>query len=100
MFWDFLSLVPESIHQVTILMSDRGIPKDYRHMHGFSSHTFKMVNAQGVAHWVKLHFKSEQGIENFTDEEGTRIAGEDPDYATRDLFESIEKGDFPAWKAY
>jgi catalase len=100
MFWDFLSLVPESNHQVTILMSDRGIPRSYRHMNGYSSHTFKFINAQGLPYWVKLHFKTEQGIENWTDEEGTRIAGEDPDYATNDLFQSIEKGEYPAWRFY
>jgi len=100
MFWDFLSLVPESIHQVTILMSDRGIPRDFRHMDGFSSHTFKFVNAKGEQFWTKMHFKSEQGNETFTDEEGERIAGEDPDHATRDLFETIEKGNFPAWRFY
>jgi catalase len=100
MFWDFLSLVPESVHQVTILFSDRGIPRTYRHMNGYSSHTFKMVNKDGKAHWVKFHFKTEQGIECLTQEEADRIAGTNPDYATEDLFEAIAKKDFPAWKAY
>ncbi len=92
MFWDFLSLTPESLHQVTILFSDRGIPKDYRHMNGYSSHTFKLVNKEGKQYWVKFHFKTEQGIENLTQEEGDRIAGENSDHATEDLFNSIAKG--------
>jgi len=100
MFWDFLSLTPESLHQVTILFSDRGIPRTYRHMDGFSSHTFKMVNKDGKASWVKFHFKTEQGIECLTQEEGDRIAGTNPDYATEDLFEAIARKEFPAWKAY
>lgn len=100
MFWDFLSLTPESIHQVTILFSDRGIPKTYRHMNGYSSHTFKLVNKEGKQFWVKFHFKTEQGIECLTQEEADRIAGENPDYATEDLFNSIAKGEFPAWRAY
>lgn len=100
MFWDFLSLTPESLHQVTILFSDRGIPKDYRHMNGYSSHTFKLVNKEGKQYWVKFHFKTEQGIENLTQEEGDRIAGENSDHATEDLFNSIAKGEFPAWRAF
>jgi catalase len=98
MFWDFLSLTPESIHQVTILFSDRGTPKGYRHMNGYSSHTFKWYNEKGEYFWVQYHFKTEQGIENFTRAEATRMAGENPDYATRDLRETIEKGNFPSWK--
>ncbi|MDY0042277.1 MAG: catalase [Desulforhabdus sp.] len=97
MFWDFLSLTPESIHQVTILFSDRGTPKSYRHMHGFSSHTFKWYNQKGEAFWVQYHFKTDQGIQNLTREEATQLAGEDPDHATRDLFDSIEKGEYPSW---
>jgi len=100
MFWDFLSLTPESIHQVTILFSDRGIPKTFRHMNGYSSHTFKLVNKEGKQYWCKFHFKTEQGIENLTQEEADRIAGTNPDWATEDLFNSIAKGDFPAWRAY
>jgi len=95
--WDFASLVPESIHQFTILFSDRGTPNGYRHMNGFSSHTLKLVNDKGVAHWVKFHFKTDQKIKNFTAEEATTLSGSDPDYATRDLFEAIEKGQFPSW---
>jgi catalase len=98
MFWDFLSLTPESIHQVTILFSDRGTPKGHRHMNGYSSHTFKWYNEKGEYFWVQYHFKTEQGIENFSRQEASRIAGENADYATRDLYEAIEKGDYPAWK--
>ncbi|MBM7646127.1 catalase [Scopulibacillus daqui] len=98
--WDFFSLSPESLHQVTILFSDRGIPRTWRHMHGYGSHTFKWTNEDGESVWVKYHFKTEQGIENLTAEEAKKIAGEDPDYATRDLYQSIEKGDYPAWTLY
>jgi catalase len=97
MFWDFLSLTPESIHQVTILFSDRGTPGTYRHMNGYSSHTFKWYNAKGEFFWVQYHFKTEQGIKNLTREEVTRISGEDPDHATRDLYDAIARGDFPSW---
>jgi len=97
MFWDFLSLVPESLHQLTILFSDRGTPDGYRHMNGYGSHTFKNVNAQGKAYWVKYHFKTDQGIKNFTNEEAERIAGENPDYAQQDLFEAIARKEFPSW---
>ncbi|WP_121611246.1 catalase KatA [Mesobacillus foraminis] len=98
--WDFWSLSPESLHQVTILMSDRGIPATLRHMHGFGSHTFKWVNKEGEAVWVKYHFKTEQGIKNLAPDVAAKIAGENPDYHTEDLFNAIEKGDFPAWKLY
>ncbi|MGB2987884.1 MAG: catalase [Phycisphaerae bacterium] len=98
MFWDFLSLTPESIHQVTILFSDRGTPKTYRHMNGYSSHTFKWYNAKGEHFWVQYHFKAEQGIQNLTREEATRLAGENPDHATHDLFDSIKHGEYPAWR--
>ena len=99
-FWDFFSRTPESTHQVTILFSDRGTPRTYRHMHGFGSHTFKWVNADGKAVWVKYHFKTEAGVQNFTAEEAARVAGEDPDHATRDLFEHIRSGQEAVWKAY
>jgi catalase len=98
MQWDFWSLSPESIHQVTFLMSDRGTPRTWRHMHGFSSHTFLWVNAGGERFWVKYHFKTEQGIQNFTDAEAKAMSAEDPDFHRRDLFESIKKGDYPAWR--
>ncbi|MFB9326233.1 catalase KatA [Paenibacillus aurantiacus] len=98
--WDFWSLSPESLHQVTILMSDRGIPATLRHMHGFGSHTFKWVNADGQAVWVKYHFKTEQGIRNLDVELAARLAGEQPDYHIEDLFRAIDQGDFPAWTLY
>jgi len=98
MFWDFLSLTPESIHQVTILFSDRGTPRTYRNMNGYAGHTFMWFNEKGEYFWTKLHFKSEQGIDNFTGEEADKMRGIDPDCATRDLFESIAKGDFPSWR--
>jgi catalase len=100
MFWDFLSLTPESVHQVTVLFSDRGTPKNYRHMNGYSGHTFMWYNEKGEHFWVKIHFITEQGIKTLTRQEAARTAGEDPDHATRDLFLSIKKGDPPAWKVY
>ncbi|GAE46979.1 catalase [Mesobacillus boroniphilus JCM 21738] len=98
--WDFWSLSPESLHQVTILMSDRGIPATFRHMHGFGSHTFKWTNAEGDGVWIKYHFKTEQGVKNLAADVAAKIAGENPDYHTEDLFNAIEAGDFPAWKLY
>ncbi|MED3979150.1 catalase KatA [Priestia megaterium] len=98
--WDFWSLSPESLHQVSILMSDRGIPATLRHMHGFGSHTFKWVNAEGDGVWVKYHFKTDQGIKNLSPDVAAKLAGENPDYHTEDLFNAIEKGDFPSWKLY
>ncbi|WP_367373154.1 catalase [Pseudomonas lini] len=95
--WDFWSLSPEALHQITILMSDRGIPDGYRHMHGFGSHTFSLINAQGVRHWVKWHYKTQQGIKNLDPAVAAQLAGTDPDYAQRDLFNAIERGDFPKW---
>ncbi len=98
MFWDFLSLTPESIHQVTILFSDRGTPKTYRHMNGYSSHTFKWYNDKGEYFWVQYHFKTEQGIQNLTAAEAEVMKGKDPDHATRDLHETIERGKYPSWR--
>jgi catalase len=98
--WDFWSLSPEALHQVTILMSDRGIPATFRHMHGFGSHTFKWTNAEGDGVWIKYHFKTEQGVKNLTADVAAQIAGENPDFHTEDLFNAIEAGDFPAWKLY
>lgn len=100
MMWDFWSLNPESLHQVLILMSDRGTPYGYRHMHGFGSHTFSMINANNELVWVKFHFKTQQGIKNFTNDEAVRMAGENPDFAQQDLCEAIENGNFPKWKLY
>lgn len=96
--WDFISLSPETTHQVTILFSDRGTPKSYREMNGYGSHTFKWVNSKGKAVWVKFHFKTETGIACWTREEALRLAGEDPDRATRDLFDHIQKGGEAVWK--
>jgi catalase len=98
MMWDFWSLSPESLHQVTILFSDRGTPDGYRHMDGFSSHTFSLINANNELFYVKWHFKTKQGIKNFTREGADGMRGQDPDYAQRDLFEAIKKGDFPKWR--
>ena len=95
--WDFWARHPESLHQVTILMSDRGIPKNYRQMHGFGSHTFSFVNADNERFYVKFHFKSAQGIENYTDAEAARVVGQDRESAQRDLYEAIEHGNFPKW---
>ena len=95
--WDFWSSLPEALHQVTITMSDRGIPKSYRHMHGFSSHAFSFINAENERVWVKFHFTTHQGIENLTDEEAATIIANDRESHQRDLYESIEKGDFPKW---
>ncbi len=97
MQWDFWTLSPESAHQVTILMSDRGIPRSWRHQHGFSSHTYSWVNAGGERFWVKYHFRTDQGIENLPMEEADQLAGEDPDYHRRDLFTAIDSGDAPSW---
>ena len=95
--WDFWSLSPETMHQVTILMSDRGIPASYRHMHGFGSHTYSFINDKNERFWVKFHFKTRQGIKNLTNDEAAQIIAKDRESNQRDLFESIEKGDFPSW---
>lgn len=100
MMWDFWSLNPESLHQVLILMSDRGTPYGYRHMHGFGSHTFSMINENNQRTWVKFHFKTKQGVKNFSNDEATKMAGENPDFAQEDLCNAIEKGDFPKWTMY
>ena len=97
MMWDFWSLNPESLHQVTTLMSDRGTPYGYRHMHGFSSHTFSFINSQNERHFVKFHFLTKQGIKNFTDAEAAQMKAQDPDFAQRDLLENIDAGNFPRW---
>jgi catalase len=98
MFWDFLSLTPESIHQVTILFSDRGTPRSFRHMNGYGSHTYMWYNAKGEYSWIKYHFKTLQGVQNFDGPEANRMRGIDPDVATRDLFQTIAKGEHPAWR--
>ncbi|NWO09135.1 catalase [Chromohalobacter salexigens] len=100
MQWDFWTLSPESAHQVTWLMGDRGIPKTWRHMNGYSSHTYMWANAQGEKFWVKYHFKTDQGIECLTQEEADRLAGEDSDYHMGDLYNAIQQGDYPSWTLY
>jgi catalase len=97
MFWDFLSLTPESLHQVTILFSDRGTPRSYRNMNGYSSHTYKWYNDGGEVFWVKYHFKTDHGIQNLTRQEAEHIKATDPDHATRDLSNAIKNGEFPSW---
>lgn len=96
--WDFWSLSPESLHQVTILMSDRGLPRSYRHIHGFGSHTYSLINASNERFWVKFHFRSMQGIENMTNEEAAAVIAQDRESSQRDLFEAIERGDYPKWR--
>jgi catalase len=98
--WDFWTNLPEALHQVTIVMSDRGIPATYRHMHGFGSHTYSFYNEAGERFWVKFHFRTQQGIKNLTDEEAAKLVGEDRESHQRDLFEAIERGDFPKWTMF
>jgi catalase len=98
MQWDFWTLTPESAHQVIILMSDRGTPRTWRNMHGYGSHTYSWMNAGGKRFWVKYHFKSVQGIENFTLDEAAAMAGNDPDFHRRDLWQAIANGDAPEWR--
>jgi catalase len=98
--WDFWTNLPEALHQVTIVMSDRGIPASYRHMHGFGSHTFSLINAKNERFWVKFHLHTQQGIKNLTDAEAEAIVGNCRESHQRDLYDSIEKGDFPKWTFY
>lgn len=98
--WDFWTLLPEALHQVTIVMSERGIPRSFRHMHGFGSHTFSMINAANQRHWVKFTFKTQQGIENLSDDEANRLIGADRESHLRDLFEHIEAGNYPKWTMF
>lgn len=98
MQWDFWSLNPEALHQMTILFSDRGLPDGYRHMHGFGSHTYSLISASGERVWCKFHFKSLQGCRNIDDARGAEIIGTDRESAQRDLFESIKEGDYPRWR--
>ncbi|XP_053624850.1 catalase [Plodia interpunctella] len=100
MFWDFITLRPETTHQILYLFGDRGIPDGYRHMNGYGSHTFKTVNAQGEVHWVKFHYKTDQGIKNLSVEKAAELASSDPDYSIRDLYNAIAKGDYPSWTFY
>jgi len=98
--WDFWTSLPEALHQITILMSDRGIPASFRHMHGFGSHTFSFINADNERFWVKFHFKTQQGIKNLTDQAAAELVGQDRESSQRDLYEAIEGGDFPRWTMY
>lgn len=97
MQWDFWSQCPESLHQVTILFSDRGIPASYRHLNGYGSHTYSFINAQGQRFWCKFHFKCNQGIRNWMDDHAAEIIGHDRESHQRDLFNAIAKGEFPSW---
>jgi catalase len=100
MQWDFWTLSPESAHQVTWLLGDRGTPYTYRHMNGYSSHTYMWINHSGEKFWVKYHFKTDQGIKCFTDEQAGEMAAEDPDFHRRDLWRSINEGEAPSWTLY
>src|ERR1700749_2166453 len=98
--WDFWSLLPEALHQVTIIMSDRGIPRSFREMHGFGSHTYSFINAENERFWVKFTFRTQQGIANLTDAEAEAVVAKDRESNQRDLFYSIENGDFPRWTLF
>jgi catalase len=98
--WDFWSQLPEALHQVTIVMSDRGIPKSFRHMHGFGSHAYSFINASNERIWVKFHYRTKQGIQNLSDAEADRIIGKDRESHQRDLFDSIGRGEYPQWTFY
>jgi len=98
--WDFWTSLPEALHQVTIVMSDRGIPATFRHMHGFGSHAYSFYNAQGERFWVKFHYLTQQGIQNLTDEQAAELVGRDRESHHRDLYEAIERGEFPKWTLY
>ena len=98
MMWDFWSLSPEALHQITILFSDRGTPDGFRFMNGFGSHTYSLINANNERVWVKFHFKTKQGIRNLSASAAELLAGENADYATQDLFHAIENGEFPQWR--
>lgn len=100
MVWDFFSHNPESLHQVMFLMSDRGTPYGYRHMHGYGSHTYSLINAANERCYVKFHFRTCQGIQNFTNEEAAGMRGIDPDFAQRDLLTAIDRGDYPKWRLH
>lgn len=97
MFWDFITLRPECMHQTMFLFSDRGTPDGYRHMNGYGSHTFKLVNSAGQPVYCKFHFKTDQGIKNLDADKAAELTGTDPDYAIRDLYNAIARGDYPSW---
>jgi catalase len=98
--WDFWSFSPEALHQITILFSDRGTPDGFRHMHGYSSHTYKWVNEKGEVFYVKNHFRTDQGVKNLTTKQAAELSATNKDYATEDLFVNIAKGNFPSWTWY
>ncbi|WP_164877296.1 catalase [[Pantoea] beijingensis] len=98
--WDFFSQLPEALHQLTIDFSDRGLPNSYRHVHGFGSHTYSFINDQQQRFWVKFHMKCQQGIQNLMDDEAETLIGKDRESSQRDLYDAIERGDFPRWKFY
>lgn len=98
--WDFWTNLPEALHQVTVVMSDRGIPRSFRQMHGFGSHTYSFINAENKRFWVKFTFKTQQGIQNLTDQEAEALVGKDRETHQRDLYEAIERGEYPRWKLY
>ena len=98
--WDFWTMLPEALHQITVVMSDRGIPASYRHMHGFGSHTYSLLNREGKRFWVKFHLNTRQGIKNLTNEEAEAIVAKDRESHQRDLYEAIEHGDYPRWTMY
>jgi catalase len=100
MQWDFWTLSPESAHQVTYVMGDRGLPRSWRHLNGYGSHTYQWINAEGERFWVQYHFKSRQGVELMEAAEAEALAGSDSDYYRRDLYEAIERGEYPVWDAY
>jgi len=100
MFWDFITLRPETSHQVSFLFSDRGVPNGYRHMNGYGSHTFKLINNEGKPVYCKFHYKTDQGIKNFVQREADHLAGSDPDYSIRDLYNAIAAGSYPSWTFY
>ena len=95
--WDFWTMIPEALHQVTIVMSDRGIPYSYRYMHGFGSHTYSMINEAGERVWVKYHWVCQQGIKNLSDQEAEELIGKDRESSQHDLFDAIERGEYPKW---
>lgn len=98
--WDYWTLLPEALHQVTIVMSERGIPSSWRHMHGFGSHTYSFINANNERFWIKFHFRTQQGIQNLSDQEAGEIISGDRESHQRDLFNAIETGNFPRWTLY
>lgn len=98
--WDFWTSLPEALHQITYVMGDRGIPASYRHMHGFGSHTYSFISSDNQRYWVKFHFRTQQGIKNLTDAEAAAIVAGDRESSQRDLFEAIERGDYPRWTMY